>query len=183
MLKPEDMFAISEEINSRYAPVFSAKPIFNARIVALSPNELLEISQEISRQFEYKLKSSSSKLVLLPIDPKHLYVSWTLTENKTSTSPMHHAQDSEQLILRVRSDQNESIPAETEQNWYDIPLEAKQHRQQITIPYGQQANAFEAAIGTIDKHNQFTELATAKVTYNFPQGLCRLQNANTSSAR
>jgi hypothetical protein len=167
MLKPEEIFAISEEISKNYTPLITANPAGLARRIALSSKELLDISQDITRKYTPKLNSGTPSFVLLPIDPDHLFVSWNLSPAKADISDMQAA-PKEDRLLRIHPNRKEYSINNLQNNWFEIPLTPGETRQTIVVPEAYKAESYAAAIGIRDQENQFTVLATSKVTYNQP---------------
>ena len=86
IFKPEEIFAISEEISRNYAPLILAKPVGLSRRIALSTNELFEIT--IISAIGKTVKSVQSRQTLIDVDmsafPKGMYI--VRLTNKTSNS-------------------------------------------------------------------------------------------------
>lgn len=133
--------------------------------ITLSPQEIDEISREISRDFSPDLTTYLPELVLLPVDPLHLYAYWNLGEHKEKHSS-GSASDS-QLILRVywRPDQHMDITKT--KLWFDVPIAG--HRDQKKIPLPIDKTTYSAAIGIRDSNNRFDVWAYSN-TIEVPRG-------------
>jgi hypothetical protein len=99
--------------------------------ITLSQRELLEISQKINRSFPSVADSAFPELVLLPVDPYHLYAYWSLGENsiKSGLNDANH-----QLTLRVYWWFNENTGFYRTKQWFDIKVNGNQRQQKIQGP-------------------------------------------------
>ncbi len=166
MLKPEELLAISAEISLRYTPLIKVKPAGFSGKVALTSKELLDISHEITRKFLPKLNTGTPKFVLLPVDPGHLYASWNLGAEKKDGVQLTNAP--QVPTLRIYPLRTEETPESANEDWFAVNLAPGQTRQTIAIPESYKAPSYVADIGFTGPNNQFTVLATSKVTYNQP---------------
>lgn len=182
MLKPEEIYAISAEISMNYAPLVSAKPAGLAGRIALSSKELLDISQEISRKYMPKLNAATPRFVLLPIDPDHLFASWNLGAAKTDVAAVNQEPRKRDHILRIHPGRTGNPNKDIPDDWFDIALAPGQTRQTIVVPEAYKAASYTAAIGSINHENQFTVLATSKVTYNQPHNKAASSSENNGSS-
>ena len=165
-LSAMELFVISQEISKKFSPIVSVKSSGSARKVALTQKELNEISEEISRKYKPTLKSKTSNVVVLPIDPEYLYVSWNLGQTET-TSTMKD--EPESIVLRVYSKPEELPMTSTREIWFDVDLDQTKKRQKVPVPSGQHGSSYTAAIGLRDEDNQLTTLATSNAIHS-PRG-------------
>lgn len=164
MLAPEQIYEISQEISRKYSPMVSAKSFGLAKRIALTSKELFEISEEITRKYAPKLNSDTPKLLLLPIDPQHLYASWNLGDSKVTSVAMDdtHKQD---IVLRIYPKRDETITVNAVNDWFDVAIKPEQTRQKVLIPKEYKASKYTAAIGKLDLEDHLTVLATSKAAY------------------
>lgn len=69
---------ISRTISRKFAPQYIRRQPAPARNALFSVQELLAVSEEISREYAPRAADDRAKLVLLPIDPQHVHVYWQL---------------------------------------------------------------------------------------------------------
>lgn len=167
MFRPEEIYAISQEISRKYAPVVAVKSSGLAKGIALSQKELLGISEEIRVRYAPKLNSAKPKLVLLPIDPENLYVSWHLGVPQPNPGAQKDAKN-QALVLRIYPNKTERSRVNTPNEWFDVAIDAGKHQEKVCLPKGTQASAFTAEIGTREKNDQFNVLAASNVA-DLPQ--------------
>jgi hypothetical protein len=181
MFKPEEIFAISEEISRNYAPLILAKPVGLSRRIALSTNELFEISQEISRKYTPKLNADTPKVVMMPIDPDHLFVSWNLKATETDLASRDNSTRQER-ILRIRPVMAENQNKNSAESWFDVSVTTSSNRKSVYIPVEYKADSYTATLGEINREQQFTVLAESKVTYNQTQNKAVFSSDNGMSS-
>lgn len=167
MFRPEEIYAISQEISRKYAPVVAVKSSGLAKGIALSQKELLGISEEIRLRYAPKLNSAKPKLVLLPIDPENLYVSWHLGVPQPNPGTQEDP-NNQALVLRIYPNQTERSSVNTPSEWFDIAIDAGKHQEKVCLPKGTQASVFTAEIGTLEKNDQFHVLAASNAA-DLPQ--------------
>ena len=68
--------------------------------ITLSSKEMLKISQEISRDYAPSISIPDPELVLIPVDPYHLYAYWNLGNISQETDSLR-AEVENNLVLRV----------------------------------------------------------------------------------
>lgn len=162
MLAPEEIFEIAEEISRKYSPIVSAKPLAVDKRVILTPQQLLEISQEINRKFMPKLNSTAPKLVLLPIDPTHLFASWNLGKPEENLAFKRKTEE-HNITLRIYPNPEETINESNVNEWFDVAIKPEQTRQKVTIPKEHKAKSYAAVIGKLDQEKCFTVLAVSEI--------------------
>jgi Domain of unknown function (DUF4912) len=178
LLSATELFVISQEISRNFSPVVSVKSLDLARRIALTPKELREISEDISRKYVPTLKSKTSNVVVLPIDPENFYVAWSLGQTETSTTVTDQPKD---LVLRIYPKQETFPGTSTADTWFDVDLDQSKTRQKIPYPNGQQAYAYTVAISLRDENKQITTLATSNAIHT-PRGNSTLHTACENKA-
>ncbi len=122
--------------------------------------ELLEVSQNISLYYSPKILSQSKKLVVLPIDPEHIYVYWDLTD-KQDADLSQKLVDNE-IKLRLYSQENET---KNIQPVVEIPINAVQAQQRVELPIIKKSAVFSATVGESTKEIDFSPFLTAKFSH------------------
>ena len=97
-----EILEISQEINRDFSPLLPVKTnntIYNKNI---SPQEMLDISETINLNFAPKMSNNQTQLMLLPVDPNHIYAYWN--PNKDNSFPMEkNDRPPQKLTLRIYS--------------------------------------------------------------------------------
>lgn len=161
-LSPQEMLVISRTISREFAPRFVRRDAVCSRPMTFSPQELLDISREISREFAPCPAENRSKLVLLPVDPRHLHAYWHLAEN--GVSPSKPSAD-ERLTLRVFMQPEPPLQtAQTgqiaeEPRWFDVAVDKARGRQEVTLPAEAATSTYRAALGLSREDGGFAALA------------------------
>ncbi len=141
------------------------KPIKKPKLAnkkGLSRQELLEVSQNISRYYAPKVSLSTQKLVLLAIDPKHLYAYWNLVENQPDTLSQNLSNS--EWVLRVYKEQ-QSFPTKIiEKPIAEIQITALQSGQEIRLPVVKKEMIFSATISKVVEENGFNLLIKSNIT-------------------
>lgn len=126
--------------------------------------ELLDIGEEIGRDFAPK-PSNVPELMLLPVDPEHIYAYWSLEQDKQAEIP-----DDEQLTLRIYPQADRQYPdTETTPTWFDVAIDNGNIQQQVALPPPLDNTAYSAAIGKYCADHGFIELAHSKIIHT-PRG-------------
>ncbi len=137
--------------------------------IRVSQQELIEISTEISLNYSPKIQLDYSELVLLPVDPFHLYVYWSIDEGHFPT-----AINNDSLILRVYWHSDISSNEIGKRQWIDFSVNSFQHRKKVLVPYD---NAiYSAAIGKQDVERGFSIYAFSNVVHTPQGGVKSIQN-------
>jgi len=168
-LSCKELCAISNEISKVFSPVSLVDlSKQNTLSDSLARKELLEVSQNISQYFPPVISSTTQKLVVLPVDPQHIYIYWDLADDHGSTLAQNIMDKS--LKLRVYSqgfngNKNNKKPV------VDIPLKAIQSQQKVALPCTQKQTTYSATIGTsrqaAEDNTEFVPLLNSKATYAF----------------
>lgn len=162
-LSAEEMLEISQEISRNFSPCFSSGMLELVEKIRLSPNELLDIGQEIARDFAPKAPRNISELILLPVDPGHLYAYWNLGQNRELSIPDNDSKDP--LTLRIYTQPDEDSEAIETAPWFDVAVDSSQTRQQVTLSDPVDDTAYSAAIGKYSADDRFIAFAQSNVIH------------------
>jgi hypothetical protein len=162
-LSPEEMLEISQEINREFAPGFSTPIPSPAHQHKLSPKEMLEISEEISLDFAPRASNNTQELVLLPVDPDHLYVYWNLDDDKLNSTHKNDAEN--QLTLRIYSEPDKNTDTLKTKSYFDVAIDGAQAQQQVSIPMRAHETTYCATIGKRHQDNSLAPLACSNITH------------------
>ena len=133
-----------------------------ATIKSLSRKELLEVSENISRYYAPKISSSAQNLVLLAIDPNHLYAYWNLVENQPDTISRHLSNN--EWVLRIK-EQQQRYPADTkETSVAEIKINKLHSGREIKLPTVKKGMTYSASIGRVVEKNGFDPLLKSNTT-------------------
>jgi hypothetical protein len=126
------------------------------------------IAGDLFNQMKYvpTLKSKTSNVVVLPIDPEHLYVFWNLGQTETTSTLDDKTKD---IVLRVYPIREEFPSTSIAEAWVDVDLDRTKTRQKVPFPKGQHTCSYTAAMGLRDEDNRLTTLATSKAIHT-PRG-------------
>lgn len=157
-----ELASISTEINKGFTAQFFNTATTDTSVTRLSARDMLSISEEISREFAVRRLTppSTSKIVLLPVDPEHLHAYWHL-DNKGS------AQSNVKLTLRIYT-QPEYYQADTDDDqptWFDVNIDQSEQHKKITLPEAMNNRFYSAAIGQRQLQHKFVSLAHSERTY------------------
>ena len=133
--------------------------------IRLSQNEMSKISQEISQEFAPKVETKAQELVILPVDPYHLYAYWNLGEDKISDTAKEGPDNDLALRIYWRPDESHDI-AETKL-WFDVPLNSRHNQHKIRLPIDE--TDYSAAVGKRCPGHDFDVLAYSNMIH-VPQG-------------
>lgn len=176
-LSPEEMLEISQEINREFAPGFSIKKPEPASQHKLSPKELFEISEEIRLNFAPKASDNPQELVLLPVDPEHLYAYWNLDDDKLNTTPK---KDSEkQLTLRIFPEANKNTDISKTKSWFDVAIDDTQAQLSVFLSMRAHETAYRADIGNRFPDNSLAPFAHSNIVH-VPLGMAILNQLKES---
>ena len=170
LLSRKELLGISNEISKRFTPVKPIKVPELGNDIKFSSKELLEVSQNISLYYAPSISPNTKRLVLLPIDPHHLYAYWSLGDNETNRISQTLI-DSE-LALRVYSKSVEGLGVIKEKPVIEIAVHEVQARKRIKLPVAalNAATVYSASIGEYIPENGFVPLLESNNTHVF-QGI------------
>lgn len=155
-ISAKEMFKISHEISNDFCP---AAPVKNDKTSAkdkLSAKELLKVSQNIGLYFAPKILPDISKLTLLAIDPRHLYVYWNLAENQPNS--LLQSMHKDKLVLRIYSQLKNDKKATNSKPFIEIPIQNIRHQKTINVPLAHKQTLYSACIGNPSPTDSFTSL-------------------------
>jgi hypothetical protein len=177
-LSAQELLAISQAISRDFTPCFSSGMPELVEKIRLSSQELLEIGEEIGRDFAPKASCRIAEVVLLPVDPGHLYAYWDLGENQDIPAPDNGCQ--EQLTLRIYSQPEAEQAAPETAAWFDIPIDSPNTRQQVPLPNPVDDMAYSAAIGKYCEDDGFIAFAHSNLIHS-PHGGTAWQQSHENS--
>lgn len=162
-LSPVEMLEISQEINREFAPNFSTRipgPGYQHKI---SPKEMFEISEAIRLNFAPRASDNTQELVILPVDPGHLYAYWNLGIDKLNTEQKNDSES--QLTLRIYSEPNKNMDTTKTKSWFDVNINSGQAQQKILLPTWAHEAAYCATIGKRFPDNNLIPFASSNITH------------------
>lgn len=162
-LSPKEMLEISQEITQEFAPDFSIKPPKPAVQYALSSAEMLEISEEIRLDFAPKAANNAQELVLLPVDPDHLYAYWNLGDEKLPPPPKTDPKN--QLTLRVYPEPRKDAGITETTSWFDVAVADSRAQQSVFLSMRSHEAAYHAAIGKRSSDDSLSPFACSNITH------------------
>ncbi len=128
--------------------------------IPLSPSQLLEISQEISGTFNQQISSNISELVILPVDPFHLYAYWHLDDQQMNDTKTDLNQ---QLALKVYWQNDKNSQQDPSKLCFNVNLDATQSHQKIRLPVD--ATNYSATLGTLEENQCWNILARSNTIH------------------
>ena len=168
-LSRQEMCMISHAISRDFSPrLFRSRREPQAQR-RFTPQELLEISQQISREYAPSRVSHQSRLVLLAVSPRRLHAYWHVAKrllhgalNRMEPEPMT-------LRIYVQPDAQDSkvLQDQNLQDWFDVPIDAEEGQLDVFLPEAFTVNTamhFSAALGRTDKEQLFTPLSYSNTT-------------------
>lgn len=129
--------------------------------IGLTAKELQAISRDVGTWFQRDLALSAlePELLLLPVDPAHLYAYWHLGENGEPFEQFRPPLDDLTLRVYWRPDGN---TVQTSSNvWFDVDVAGRSDRRKVPLPIDD--SAYSASLGTIGHDNRFQALAHSNV--------------------
>jgi len=159
-LSAKDMFEISQEISRDFTPCFSSPaPELDERI-RLSSRELFDVGEKISRDFASKPYGNTPELMLLPVDPEHLYAYWNLGKDRDMSMA-----DNEPITLRIYSQSDDEEAAAETASWFDVAIDNPMTQQQVSLPCPVNETAYSAAIGKWGADDGFIAIAHSNIIH------------------
>jgi hypothetical protein len=162
-LSQEEMLEISQEINREFAPGFSDEIANPAYQYKLSPKEMFEISEEIRLNYAPRASDNTPELVLLPVDPDHLYVYWNLGDDKLNSAKKNASEN--QLALRIYAEPNKSTDITETKPCFDFAIDSAKAQQKIFLPRRTPETSYYATIGKRYQDSSLTPLANSNITH------------------
>ncbi|MDD5462622.1 MAG: DUF4912 domain-containing protein [Methylococcales bacterium] len=157
------MLEISQEINREFTP--GALPALSepASKIKLSSTEMFEISEEIRQNFAPRAENNAQELVLLPVDPDHLYAYWNLPDTKPDIMPKTDSEN--QLTLRIYSEANKNTGTVETKPWFDVAIDNTQAQQSVFLSKQAHETTYSAAIGQRFPDNSLSSFADSNITH------------------
>ena len=162
-LSPKEILEISQEISRGFAPSALINSPEPASKIKLSTREMFEISEEIRQDFAPRASDNAQELVLLPVDPDHLYAYWKLGDDKPNTTPTNDFGN--QLTLRIYSDSDKSTDITKTKSWFDVAIDSPQAQQKVLLPMRTHETAYSATIGKRYPDNSLAPFAYSNITH------------------
>ena len=163
MLSTEEMLQISQEINLAFTPIFSVEIATPACQYQLSSKEMLQISDTISQDFAPSESNNTQKLVLLPVDPDHLYAYWNLGDDPSGrtqkTNPGH------QLTLRIYSEPDNLVDTLKKKPYFDVAVDGAQAQKNIVLPWHTHQTVYSATLVNRYQNNSQAPWAYSNITH------------------
>ncbi len=162
-LSPKELLEISQEISREFAPsalIDSPEPVSK---IKLSTKEMFEIGEEIRHEFVPRASNNAQELVLLPVDPEHLYAYWNLGDDIPDATPK--ADSGNQLALRIYSQENKNSGAFKTKSWFDVAIDSTQAQQSVYLSMRTHETAYRASIGKRFPDNSLAPLACSNITH------------------
>jgi hypothetical protein len=178
-LSAKELLEISHEISRDFTPCFSSGMPELAEKIRLSPKELLDIGDEIGRSFAPKASHDIPEVILLPVDPGHLFAYWNLGENREISAPDN--EDKPPLTLRIYSQPEEEQAVAEAVAWFDIAIDSSDTRQQISLPSPVDETVYSAAIGTCYEDDSFIAFAHSNIIHAPHGGMAWRQSHENST--
>ena len=162
-LSMKELFEISGEISKGYAPVKPTKPVKIHNDSVPTQQELLEVSQNISRYFAPSISTNSQRLVVLPIDPQHIYIYWSL--DKKQDFKLSKRMINNEMVLRVYSQLNEKRAPAPVKPLIEITIDDFHSSQRIYLPTSKIPTVYSASIGQKTTDDGFVSLIDSSTTH------------------
>lgn len=147
------VIAVNNEMFKGFSTIF---PVELTTGIKLSREELLEVSQNISRYYAPKISHASRNIVVLPIDPQHLFVYWNLGDEQAKAITSNEVDN--ELRLRVYSQSRQSRNNFKTKLFHDFAINPSRSSQTIKLPKPESEMIYSASIGTKVLDNDFIPL-------------------------
>ncbi|TAN66600.1 MAG: DUF4912 domain-containing protein [Methylobacter sp.] len=164
-LSAQEMLVISQEISRDFTPCFSSQMPELDEKLRLSPRELLDIGEEVGRDFAPKTSYNTPELMLLPVDPGHLYAYWNLGENRDIEIARPDKGYKDQLTLRIYSQPDAQKADNQAALWFDVAIDSPKTRQQVSLPRSNDETAYSAVIGRSCADDSFIAFAHSNIIH------------------
>ncbi len=130
----------------------------------VSQQELLEVSTEISHKYSPEVAPEIPELVLLPVDPFHLYAYWNIEKAGGQT-----IMDHDSLILRIYWQSDISKQFMGKKQWLDYAISSYSHRKKLQVPY--ENTLYSGAIGKPQAQKGFLGCVYSNLVHTPRSGL------------
>jgi len=138
--------------------------------IQLSADEILAISQTITQAYMPSSAATEPELVILPVDPYHLYAYWHLEETGAITKAK--AEECGTLALRIYWHPEPVQKSSVSKLWFDVTVKKPQDQQKVQLPID--ATEYSAVIGRRYADHSFAALAISN-SIHVPRGRMALE--------
>ncbi|PPD32053.1 MAG: hypothetical protein CTY19_11860 [Methylomonas sp.] len=157
---------ISQRISRDFSPRLFTSRAGQHQKIRFSPQQLLEISQQISREYAPHKISHQSRLVLLAVSPRRLHAYWHVAK-RLLTAALQKIETPPPLTLRIYTDadpaSNLAEQTRSEPAWFDVEINKPDGQQDIWLPesiaVSKSANQYRAVLGELRTDQVFTPVA------------------------
>jgi hypothetical protein len=132
--------------------------------IQLSANELLAISEEISKQYAPITIEQETELQLMPVDPYHLYAYWNLSQKQIRQVKNFALRD---MSLRIFWLPDTDSHIATTKLWFDVAVKSIQQRLKVRLPIDQ--TSYFATLGRHCANHCFEIMARSNIIH-VPRG-------------
>lgn len=147
------MYAINDEIFGDFSFIVPVKPSTD---IKLSSKELLEVSQNISRYYAPKISHTADKLIVLPVDPQHVFVYWNLGDELANF--IANRKPGNELNLRIYSQPEQNQKIIKTKVLHDFTIYHSRSSKTIKLATTSTAMNYSASIGTKGQKKGFIPL-------------------------
>jgi hypothetical protein len=161
-LSAKQVLEISLEITRDFTPCFSSPVPELVGYNRLTPRELLDIGEEICRDFAPKASDNIPELMLLPVDPEHVYVYWNLGKITEASVP------DKALTLRIYSQPDAQAADAKITHLFDVALDKSGNSQHVYLPNPDDV-LYSAIIGNYRTDDDFIAIAHSN-SIHIPHG-------------
>jgi hypothetical protein len=177
-LSRQELYMISQSINREFSPrQFAGRASRKPSNSRFTPRELLDISQQISRDYAPGLAGHQPGLVLLMVSPRRLHAYWHLAKKRlNSLSPAKGAE--QPMTLRIYAE-SASNPQQTEiqqdgiPQWFDMAISPADGHQDIWLPEASSSLAntrYRAELGEVRSGDNFVAEVSSNTALVAPPG-------------
>jgi hypothetical protein len=178
-LTRDELLRISEEITLKFSPDKASLAAIDhgteahvtpfplaaltepPQIEGFSYQELQAISRDISQRFIAKASNSFPEILLLPVDPHHLYAYWNAGAPQSPLTPDRNLQ--KPLLLRIYWRPNAEQEITRLNLWFEIPADSSANRKKIRLPIDD--TNYSAALGRLNPDHSFEALAHSNLVH------------------
>lgn len=158
-LTSKEWLEIVENMKHSSKSVISAKNSPTEECLKLSRAELREVSENISLYYAPKRPLSSRKLVLLPVDPEHIYLYWNLVDFQNGES----FQDMRDQELKLSIYSHSKDNPKTVKKIVETTVQGVQSSHQITLPIEQSSGSYSATLSQYLPEKESVELVKSNL--------------------
>lgn len=175
-LTSKEWLEMVENMKHSSTSVISAKNSATDESLKLSRAELREVSQNISLYYAPKQPLSGRKLVLLPVDPEHIYLYWNLVDIESGESFQDMRDQELKLSIYSHSKDNQK----TVKKIVETTIQNAQSSHQITLPFVQSSGFYSATLSQYLPEKESVELVKSNLI-NASYGSKQISEDNNGS--